>query len=100
MALEISVSKSIKFGDESLAPKINAEQLLRLQRAKMTTEGELESLKKLIAECFGENKLKVAEYLENVDIMQLAMIQAYLVGGDEMVQTIRSKMGEFNGEGN
>jgi hypothetical protein len=106
MSLEINTAKAIKFGDKSFTPKINAEQMLRLQRAKMTTEGELEDLKKNIALCFGDDKLKVAEYLEHVDFYQLALIQAYLVGGDEMVQTIRKNMstmqtaekkGGFNG---
>ena len=97
MSLEINTAKTIKFGDKSFTPSINAEQMLRLQRAKMTTESELEDLKKNIALCFGNDKIQVAEYLEHVDFYQLALIQAYLVGGDAMVETIEKKMGGFNG---
>lgn len=94
--LEIATQKSIKFGDESFTPKINSEQLLRLQRAQMTDKSGVDSVKKLVAECFGDEKEKVAEYLEQVDFYQLALIQAYLVGGDEMVATMRRRMGEVS----
>lgn len=97
MSLEINTAKAIKFGDKSFTPSINAEQMLRLQRAKMTTESELEDLKKNIALCFGDDKIQVAEYLERADFYQLALIQAYLVGGDKMVATIEKKMAGFEG---
>lgn len=93
MSLYINTQKSIKFGEESFTPSVNAEQALRLQNAKLMNAEEIEAAKKLIAECFGENKIKVAQYLEQADFYQLALIQAYLVGGDEMVTAIKNKMG-------
>lgn len=98
MSLEINTAKAIKFGDKSFTPKINAEQMLRLQRAKMTTESEIEDLKKNVALCFGDDKIQVSEYLEHVDFYQLALIQAYLVGGDKMVATIEKRMAGFGEE--
>ena len=91
MGLEIQTKKSIKFGDESFVPKINAEQMLRLQRAKFDTAESMEDMRKLVASCFEERE-KVAEYLVSVDVFQLSLIQAYLVGGDAMVETIQSRL--------
>lgn len=91
MGLEIQTKKSIKFGDESFVPKINAEQMLRLQRAKFDTAESMEDMCKLVASCF-EEKEKVAEYLASVDVFQLSLIQAYLVGGDALVETVQSRL--------
>ena len=98
MALEFNQIEAIKFGDIVVQPKVDVEKRLRLQTAKLTNQTELNETIDLIAECCGEQGAKVKEFIENnLGVLDIARIQAYLAGGQTLLNAIDKNLAENGG---
>lgn len=82
MALTLKTIEPVKIDDKSCAPKVNAEQRLRLSEVKLDTEEERAEAIKLIASCFPADEKYVAGKLEQMMTFDIQRLQAYLMAGD------------------
>lgn len=92
MALQLKKLEPVQFGDFSATPKMYAERLLRVSQAKFgTLESHNEALD-IMSECFDENQKKVRDFLSSLPLLELYRLQAYLVGGDEALESLNEQV--------
>lgn len=93
MALEFNQIEAIKFGDIVVRPKVDMETKLRLQSAKLSNATEMEETIELIANACGDKSKEVKEFIEeNLGIVDIARIQAYLAGGQTLLDALDKNM--------
>lgn len=86
-------AEAIQFGDLVVTPKVDIEARLRIQSSQMGNASEVKEAILVISECFGDKKDEVAEFLSNdMTVLDLAKLKAYLVGGADMVERVDSAM--------
>lgn len=99
MGLEFKKIEAIKFGDIVVEPKLDVETRLRLQTTKLTTQQEIDETIDLIAKCCGDKAEGVKEFIEqNLGVVDIARIQAYLAGGKTLLDAIDKKIVEEGAE--
>ena len=93
MALEFNQIEAIKFGDIVARPKVDMETKLRLQSAKLSNAAEMAETIELIANACGDKSKEVKEFIEeNLGIVDIARIQAYLAGGKTLLDALDKNM--------
>lgn len=97
MALNFKKSalEAISFGDLVVTPSVDIESRLRIQQTKLGSASEVKEAIAVMAECFGEKAEEVAKFMsEQMSIVDLAKLQVYLVGGDDMLHKVEKKLDE------
>lgn len=81
----------VEFGElGAFTPTMTVERRLRVQRLKFDEPEEaLESLK-YMAECFEGHAEEITKFFSEVDILQWYKLQAYLIGGDKMINQVET----------
>ena len=94
MALEFKKQlEAISFGDLVATPKVDMEKRLRLQNIKLDKADAVREAINVMAECFGENAEAVKSFIdENMSVVELAQLQVYLVGGQDMLDSVNKKL--------
>lgn len=94
MALEFKKQlEAISFGDLVVTPKVDMEKRLRLQSLKLDKADQVKEAINVIAECFSENAEAVKAFInENMSVVELAQLQVYLVGGQDMLDSVNKKL--------
>lgn len=99
MALEFKKIEAIKFGDVVVEPKVDVETRLRLQTTKLSNVQEIAEAIDLIASCCGDKADDVKKFIEeNLGVVDIARIQAYLAGGKTLLDAIDKKIVEEGAE--
>lgn len=105
MALEFNSIQPVRFGEIEATPKITTSTRLRLQ--KITFGGDNSGAMETLSECFGAQSDEVLDFMKkNMSTLQLQRLQAYLLGGDEMLdrldrtidEAIKESMGKIKNE--
>lgn len=94
MALKINKLEieAVMFGDLKAVPHMTQEKKLRVGNIKLTLGKEAEAMD-VLASCFGDDESKVRDFMEkNMGLTDLARLQAYLLGGDDAVAALESRM--------
>lgn len=96
MALEFkSKLDAINFGGLVVEPKLDVETRMRLQNIKLDNIDGVKEAIHVMATCFGDNAEKVEEFISsNMGIDDIARLQVYLVGGQNMLDRVNAKMDE------
>lgn len=92
MAFKISQVEPVQFGDKDVEPVLDTEKKLRLQRITFGTESEEKKADEVLASCFPDDEAYVLEYLAKCPALEKQRLQAYLVGGEQLVRTIENTM--------
>lgn len=88
--------EAIDFGGLIVQPKVDIESKLRLQGLKLDSPAGVGEAIQVISECFGDDSEKVAGFMRSsFGVVELAQLQAYLVGGDTMLERINKKLEEI-----
>lgn len=88
--------EAIDFGGLVVQPKVDIESKLRLQGLKLDSAAGVGEAIQVIAECFGDEAEKVAEFMRSsFGAIELAQLQAYLVGGETMLERVNAKLEEI-----
>ena len=91
--------EAIRFGDIVAQPSVNIEQRLRLQNLKLSDGAEIDEAITVMSECFGSKAEKVSDYIRNnMTLIEIVQLQAYLVGGQRMLDKINKNMEQSDGE--
>lgn len=91
--LQFNKLQPVGFGDKEVAPEVTTEVKLRLQNQKGDTEEGLKAMIDLIASCFGAEAEFVKDFMnKNMSILDVYRLQAYLVGGEKMVEMVEANM--------
>lgn len=93
MALQFKKRKAeaIAFGDIVEVPKLDIEKRLRIQHLSLKNATDVKEAIQVMSECFESDG--VAEFMKNeMTVIDLARLQAYLIGGEEMVDKIDGAM--------
>lgn len=89
MALELKTIQPIKIDDVDCKPYLTAELRLRLGEIKqMVSEEDRAKAIATLGSCFPENSEYVREKLEQMTVMDLQLLQAYLLAGQNGVDTV------------
>lgn len=94
--LKFDKIKAIQFGELKVRPKkLDKELELRLRALDLSTESGVEEAIEVMADCFEKHKSEIQAFMrENMTSVQLSVLQAYLVGGKQVVEmTLRGAMG-------
>lgn len=87
--LQFGKIEPIEFGDFESIPKVTSELRLRLRTLKFETEAQAAEGKKVLAECFGEDQERVLAFMnEHMTDLNLRILQAYLLGGPQMLDML------------
>lgn len=87
MALEFDKISPIRFGDFEATPKLTAS--LRLRASKIKLGGDNEEAMETLSQCFGNKSEDVLAFMkENMSTLDLQRLQAYIVGGDQMLDNV------------
>lgn len=93
MALEFNKIEAIKFGDVVVEPKVDVETRLRLQTTKLSTAQDITEAIDVIAGCCGDKAEQVKEFIaNNLGVMDIMRVQAYLAGGKTLLDAIDKKI--------
>lgn len=93
MGLNFNKIEPVQFGDIVAMPKIDEETKLRLQNINLSTVQGWNDGVELMAGCFSEKKDEVKDFMKNnMNSFDLNKLQAYLMGGDSMVEMLEKKM--------
>lgn len=88
MALEFNKIQPVRFGDFEAVPKVTTSAKMRLREISFKTQEEISESKSILAGCFGKNEDKVLDFMnENMSTFDMQRLQAYLLGGDAMLDT-------------
>lgn len=101
MALEFKKGlDAIKFGDVVATPKLDVEKRLRLQNIKLDDVASIKEAIEVISSCFEGKEEEVAGFITGyMGLSDIARLQVYLVGGDDMLQKVEKKLeGVVDGE--
>lgn len=93
MALTISKTtySPVEFdGLGSFAPTMTVERRLRVQRLKFDTSEDAEEALEYMASCFEPHSEEVKKFLTGANVLSWYNLQAYLMGGDKMIEQILS----------
>lgn len=94
MALKINKLEieAVIFGDFKAVPHMTREKKLRVSNIKLQSGREGDAMD-VLASCFGDDESTVRDFMEkNMSLTDLARLQAYLLGGDDAVATLESRM--------
>lgn len=95
MALQFKKIEAVDFGGVVVEPKIDIESRMRLQQIKLDTPTGVSEAITVISECFGDKGESVKEFIENnMGIVDIAKLQAYLIGGNAMLDKVEKKLEE------
>lgn len=87
MALQFNTIQPVRFGTLEATPKVTTSARMRVQRVKFGGDN-LEAMETL-AECFGTQADEVLDFMKkNMSTMDLQRLQAYIIGGDAMLETL------------
>ncbi len=87
MALEFNKISPIRFGDFEATPKLTASARLRASKIKLG--GDNAEAMETLSQCFGNKSEDVLAFMkENMSTLDLQRLQAYIVGGDEMLGNV------------
>lgn len=87
MALQFNTIEPVRFGTIEATPKITTSARMRIQRAKFG--GDNSEAMEVLSECFGTQADEVLDFMKkNMSTMDLQRLQAYLIGGDTMLETL------------
>jgi len=93
MALSFSALEAVKFGELVALPTVTAESRLRIQSANFKTAEGREKLINAMAACFKDHVAEVADFMTTqMSNYELSLLQAYLVGGDLMLNDVRNSV--------
>lgn len=93
MSLSFNKIQKINFGGLEVLPKMNTELKMRLQEVDAKTEAGLGEMKQVLSECFGDKASEVRQFMdENMSVIDLYELQAYLLGGDKGVELYHSNL--------
>lgn len=91
--------EAISFGDLVVSPNVDIESRLRLQQTKLGSASEVMEAIAVMSECFGDKAEAVAKFMkEQMSVVDLAKVQIYLIGGDEMLGKVEKKLDEVEVE--
>lgn len=89
----------VVFGGKECAPKVNAEQRLRLQQLKFETEADNEKADKMLAECFPENEKYVFDFLnKQMTPFEKQQLRAYLISGANGIRILDQAISKMMGD--
>lgn len=94
MALKINKLEieAVIFGDFKAVPHMTQEKKLRVGNIKLSLGRESEAMD-VLASCFGDDEAEVRRFMEkNMNLTDLARLQAYLLGGDDAVAALEARM--------
>lgn len=92
MALQFNGIEAIRFGDIVSTPKIDAETRLRLQGVKLNTKDAVNEAIEVLSSCFGADSVAIKQFMaEQMSEYELAKLQAYLLGGDSMLEVFEKQ---------
>lgn len=94
MALQINrlQIEAVNFGGFKTVPHMTQEKKLRVSNIKLALGREGEAMD-VLASCFGDDETTVRDFMEkNMNLTDLARLQAYLLGGDDAVAALESRM--------
>lgn len=85
--LTFSKIEKVQFGDLTVEPKINKENLMRLRNLEIT-DAKLDEAREILSECFGAYATEVRNFMENhMYKSDLARLQVYLAQGAAALDT-------------
>lgn len=79
--LTLESIQSVELDGEVYTPTLTTELTLKLRSVKLETEVQREEAIDIIAECFPGKATEVKKFLQRSPVMNLAKLQAYLLGG-------------------
>lgn len=86
---------AISFGDLVVTPVVDIESRLRIQQIKLGSASEVKEAIAVMSECFADKADEVAKFMsEQMSVVDLAKVQVYLIGGDEMLDKVEKKLDE------
>lgn len=94
MALKINKLEieAVIFGDFKAVPHMTREKKLRVSNLKLAS-GREDEIMDVLASCFGDDESAVRDFMEkNMNLTDLARLQTYLLGGDDAVAALDSRM--------
>ena len=102
MALQFNGIEAIRFGKTVALPKVDAETRLRLQALKLNTKESVTEAIEVLSSCFGAESYAVKQFMtEQMTEYELAQVQAYLLGGESMLEMLdkqfEKNLGKDNG---
>lgn len=83
--LSLNTLEPVDFGGRECKPEINAETKLRLSQIKKYDTKAIET----IAEAFPNDEEYVKGFLDNMVVVDIQLLHAYLLGGPTMVQALK-----------
>ena len=87
MALQFNSIQPVRFGEIEATPKMTTSSRMRVQKVKFGGDN-IEAMETL-AECFGNNSDGVLDFMKkNMTTLDLQRLQAYLIGGESMLDTL------------
>lgn len=96
MGLNFKKIEPVQFGDIVATPKVDEETKLRLQKIDLSTVQGWDDGIDLMAGCFAEQKEEIKDFMKtNMTSLDLNKLQAYLMGGDAMVELLEKRMEKF-----
>lgn len=95
MALKFEKIEPVEFGDLKVMPKMNAEMKLRVQAIKQIDSDALD----LFAECFEGYHAEIREFLDQLNMIDLYKLQAYLIGGNASVKAFEARLESIMAKG-
>jgi len=85
--LKFDKIKLIQFGDLKVKPKkLDKEMELRLRTLDLSTLDGVQEAEEVLSSCFESDNRQVKQFMhENMTSVQLSVLQAYLIGGKQVV---------------
>lgn len=96
MPLAFKKIKPVDFEDFTAVPQMTTELKLRIQNLKFDTEAQIEKAKDTLSVAFPDEKEKVRAFMDEnlMGAVGLQELQAYLLGGEEMLEHYRQHFNE------
>ena len=88
--LSLNTLEAVDFGGQECTPKLDAETKLRLSQIKKYDPKAIETL----ASAFPNDEEYVKSFLEKMTAFDIQILHAYLLGGPNMVDSIRKQIGD------
>lgn len=87
MALQFNTIQPVRFGEIEATPKMTTSSRMRVQRVQFG--GDNSEAMETMAECFGNKSDEVLDFMKkNMSTLDLQRLQAYLIGGESMLETL------------
>lgn len=87
MALKFDKIEPVEFGDLKVMPKMNTELKLRVQGIRTIDAEALD----ILSQCFEDHNQEVRAFLDQLNLIDIYKLQAYLLGGNSSVEVFMDR---------